>query len=307
MGKQKTLSNTQVYLDTLNINKDILLTEDQTNELVKLAKQGDKQALNSLCKYNYRLVYKVVDKHLALIDNKLELQDLMQVGFMGIIKAVEKYDNTKDTKFTTYSVWWIKQYIIREIQEQLDLIRLPSYLQQNIHVMNKAYINFKQQYQREPHNLLEFSNWLKANKEDYRLNNEWEYEVSYLYKFNKFQNLQKVDTLQRKINTNDKDTTMTLEDSISSDIYNPEKILWLKEVKQIVIKAIKESKLSDRDKNIILDFYGFNKMKEEPNLRILSEKYNLSAERIRQITLKAIEQLKLDPKIQALSEEEWWK
>lgn len=115
--------------EPLIINRDIR----QSNEILcTLVQQGNRQAIQDLCVKNQRLVDKYVSAYLKRYANRLEFEDLEQVGYIGLIKAAQKFDIRQGTSFSTYAVYWIKQAIAREIMDHGYAIRVPVHMMERI-------------------------------------------------------------------------------------------------------------------------------------------------------------------------------
>lgn len=129
------------------IGKIELLTSDEEIELAKRIRNGEKEALERMVKANLRFVVSVAKQY----QNKgLSLPDLINEGNLGLIKAAQKYDETRGFKFISYAVWWIRQAIMQAIAEQARLVRLPMNKLGSIHKINSAFRQLSQEFQREP-------------------------------------------------------------------------------------------------------------------------------------------------------------
>lgn len=108
----------------------------QSNEtLCYLVQQGNQQAKNDICNKNQGLVRKFAIHYEKYCGNGLDIEDLIQVGFMGLLKAAERFDASKECAFSTYAVWWIRQSITREIADSANTIRIPVHMVESV---NKA-------------------------------------------------------------------------------------------------------------------------------------------------------------------------
>src|SRR5574338_1415661 len=129
------------------IGKVDLLTPDQEIELAIRIKKGDKQALESLTKANLRFVVSVAKQ---FQNQGLSLGDLINEGNLGLIKAAQRFDETRGFKFISYAVWWIRQSILQALAEQSRIVRLPLNKIGLTNRINKAFSQLEQQYEREP-------------------------------------------------------------------------------------------------------------------------------------------------------------
>lgn len=148
IAKQIT-SREELSLDKyLNeIGKIELLTPDEEIDLAKKIRNGEKEALERLVKANLRFVVSVAKQ----FQNKgLSLPDLINEGNLGLIKAAQKYDETRGFKFISYAVWWIRQSIMQALANQARLVRLPMNKLDSIHRINSAYHRLFQEFHREP-------------------------------------------------------------------------------------------------------------------------------------------------------------
>lgn len=129
------------------IGKVALITSDEEVELAKRIKKGDKEALEKLIKANLRFVVSVAKQYQ---NQGLSLPDLINEGNLGLIKAAQRYDETRGFKFISYGVWWIRQSILQALAEQSRIVRLPLNKIGSITRINKTFSRLEQEYQREP-------------------------------------------------------------------------------------------------------------------------------------------------------------
>lgn len=130
------------------IGRESLITIDEEVELAQRIKQGDHAALEKLTKANLRFVVSVAKQYQ---NQGLSLPDLINEGNLGLIKAAEKYDETRGFKFISYAVWWIRQSILQAIAEQSRIIRLPLNQIGALNKINKASRKLEQEFERKPH------------------------------------------------------------------------------------------------------------------------------------------------------------
>lgn len=129
------------------IGKEDLLTAEEEVDLAKRIKQGDQIALERLVKANLRFVVSVAKQYQ---NQALSLNDLINEGNLGLVKAAQRFDETKGFKFISYAVWWIRQSIIQALAEQSRLVRLPLNKVGSLTKINKALALLEQEYEREP-------------------------------------------------------------------------------------------------------------------------------------------------------------
>ena len=129
------------------IGKVELITSDEEVELAKRIKNGDKDALEKLIKANLRFVVSVAKQYQ---NQGLSLPDLINEGNLGLIKAAQRYDETRGFKFISYGVWWIRQSILQALAEQARIVRLPLNKIGSITRINKTFSRLEQEFQREP-------------------------------------------------------------------------------------------------------------------------------------------------------------
>lgn len=129
------------------IGKVDLLTPEEEVDLAKRIKQGDQIALEKLTKANLRFVVSVAKQYQ---NQGLSLSDLINEGNLGLIKAAQRFDETRGFKFISYAVWWIRQSILQALAEQSRIVRLPLNKVGSLNKINKAFSELEQQYEREP-------------------------------------------------------------------------------------------------------------------------------------------------------------
>ena len=129
------------------IGKVELITAEEEVELAQRIKAGDQLALEKLTKANLRFVVSVAKQYQ---NQGLTLPDLINEGNLGLIKAAQRFDETRGFKFISYAVWWIRQSILQALAEQSRIVRLPLNKIGSINKINKAYAKLEQSYQRPP-------------------------------------------------------------------------------------------------------------------------------------------------------------
>ncbi|MBQ5678487.1 MAG: sigma-70 family RNA polymerase sigma factor, partial [Rikenellaceae bacterium] len=236
-------------------------------ELAQRIKKGDQEALEKLTKANLRFVVSVAKQYQ---NQGLSLPDLINEGNLGLIKAAEKFDETRGFKFISYAVWWIRQSILQALAEQARIVRLPLNQVGSLNKINKAFARFEQENERAP-SPEELANALELPKE----------KVS--------------DTLRvagRHVSVDapfaDGEDNSLLDVLVNTDSPNADRGLINESLSTEVERAL--STLTDREKDIIKYFFGIGC--QEMTLEEIGEKFGLTRERVRQIKEKAIRRLR---------------
>ena len=129
------------------IGKEDLITVEEEVELAQRIRKGDQRALEKLTRANLRFVVSVAKQYQ---NQGLSLPDLINEGNLGLIKAAEKFDETRGFKFISYAVWWIRQSILQALAEQSRIVRLPLNQVGSLNKINKAFSRFEQEHERRP-------------------------------------------------------------------------------------------------------------------------------------------------------------
>lgn len=246
-----------------------LLSKDEEQYLSSKLAEGDKIARERLIISNLRLVVSVAKKYLNV---GMPIQDLIQEGNIGLIKAVEKFDPSLNIRFSTYATWWIKQSILRALNTTKGVMRYPAYVHDNLSKITKFIRSYKEEHDLAPDiNIISKELEIKESEVEKCLNLLNLSFISFEEPF------QENVTLHNIIA--DKDL---FEDTIFSAFENEELMHLL-------------NKLSSKEKDVII--YRFGLFDSEPlTLEDIGYKLNLTRERIRQIQVSAIEKLKLKAK-----------
>jgi len=250
------------------IGKVELITADEEVELAKRIKQGDKIALEKLTKANLRFVVSVSKQYQ---NQGLSLPDLINEGNMGLIKAAQRFDETRGFKFISYAVWWIRQSILQALAEQSRIVRLPLNKIGSINKINKAYAHLEQELEREP-KPLEIAAYLEIPIE----------EVKESLKNNGRHVSMDAPLLS------DEETNMY--DVLKNDEgITPETELLYDSLRKEIDRAV--STLTPREADVIRLYFGLGGS-HPMTLEEIGEKFDLTRERVRQIKEKAIRRLK---------------
>ena len=249
------------------IGKEELLTVDEEVELAQRIRKGDRKALDRLTKANLRFVVSVAKQYQ---NQGLSLPDLINEGNVGLIKAAEKFDETRGFKFISYAVWWIRQNILQAIAEQSRIVRLPLNQVGSMNKINRMLNKFEQENERRPsiEEIAEETD-IPTDKIDDAMKTTGRH-VSVDAPFSEGEDGGLLDVLVND-NTPMADQQLVLE-SLKAEI-----------------NSVLQS-LSERERNIIEAFYGINR--PEMTLDEIGTKYGLTRERVRQIKEKAIRRLR---------------
>ena len=249
------------------IGKEDLITVEEEVELAQRIKKGDQEALEKLTKANLRFVVSVAKQYQ---NQGLSLPDLINEGNLGLIKAAEKFDETRGFKFISYAVWWIRQSILQALAEQSRIVRLPLNQVGSLNKINKALARFEQENERTP-SPEELAVVLDIPKE----------KVS--------------DTLRvsgRHVSVDapfaDGEDNNLLDVLVNADSPNADRGLINESLSTEVDRAL--ATLTERERDIIKYFFGIGC--SEMTLEEIGEKFDLTRERVRQIKEKAIRKLR---------------
>ncbi|MBO6187357.1 MAG: RNA polymerase sigma factor RpoD/SigA [Prevotella sp.] len=249
------------------IGKEELLTADEEVELAQRIRKGDRKALERLTKANLRFVVSVAKQYQ---NQGLSLPDLINEGNVGLIKAAERYDETRGFKFISYAVWWIRQSILQALAEQSRLVRVPLNQMGSMNKINRMLNKFEQENERRP-SVEEISEQIDLPED-------------------------KVDEAMmasgRQISVDapfvDGEDNSLLDVLVNDNSPMADKQLVAESLRSEIANALKM--LNERERNIIMSFYGIGC--PEMTLEEIGNKYGLTRERVRQIKEKAIRRLR---------------
>ena len=251
------------------IGKVDLITPEEEVKLARLIKQGDQKALGRLTKANLRFVVSVAKQYQ---NQGLSLPDLINEGNLGLIKAAQRFDETRGFKFISYAVWWIRQSILQALAEQSRIVRLPLNKVGLTNRIQKAYSQLEQEFEREP-SAEELATMLEIDIE----------EVSA--------------TLGISARHVSVDTPLAEgEDNTLLDVLeNPNAVKTdneLDHTESLKVEIERSLKtLTERQKEVICYFFGIG-VDHPMSLEDIGEKFSLTRERVRQIKDKAITKLR---------------
>ncbi len=258
------------------IGKVDLLTPDEEVELAKRIREGDQMALEKLTKANLRFVVSVAKQYQ---NQGLSLGDLINEGNLGLIKAAQRFDETRGFKFISYAVWWIRQSILQALAEQSRIVRLPLNRVGSLNKISKTFSELEQKYEREP-SPDELADVLDVTTAEV------------------------VDTLKisgRHVSM-DAPFVQGEENSLLDVLENdgeetPDNELMNDSLRKEVQRAL--STLTQREADVISLYFGLNG-EHSMTLEEIGEKFNLTRERVRQIKEKAIRRLRHTSRSKAL-------
>jgi len=257
------------YLQEIG-HEDLISVEEEV-ELAQRIKKGDHIALEKLTKANLRFVVSVAKQYQ---NQGLSLPDLINEGNLGLIKAAEKFDETRGFKFISYAVWWIRQSILQAIAEQSRIVRLPLNQVGSVNKINRMLNKFEQENERYP-SIEEIADKIDLPEDKIadamKVNGR---HVSVDAPFIDGEDNSLLDVLQNN------DATMADNELVQESLRDE------------ISRALKT--LNDRERSIVEAFFGINQ--SEMTLEEIGDKYGLTRERVRQIKEKAIRRLRHNTK-----------
>ena len=249
------------------IGREELLSTDEEVELAQRIRKGDRKALDRLTKANLRFVVSVAKQYQ---NQGLSLPDLINEGNLGLIKAAEKFDETRGFKFISYAVWWIRQSILQAIAEQSRIVRLPLNQVSSVNKINQMLNKFEQENERRP-SVDEISEQTDLPEE-------------------KVDEAMMVNTRHVSVDAPfvEGEENSLLDVLINADAPMADRELVIESLRSEIADVLKT--LNERECRVIKAFYGIG----EPELTLeeIGNKYGLTRERVRQIKEKAIRRLR---------------
>ncbi|KPM49593.1 sigma-70 family RNA polymerase sigma factor [Jiulongibacter sediminis] len=258
------------------IGKVDLLTPDEEVTLAQKIREGDQLSLERLTKANLRFVVSVAKQYQ---NQGLSLGDLINEGNLGLIKAAQRFDETRGFKFISYAVWWIRQSILQALAEQSRIVRLPLNRVGSLNKISKKFSELEQQFEREP-SPEELAEVLEITSNEV------------------------VDTMKisgRHVSVDApfvQGEENSLLDVLENDLEEkPDQELMNDSLRREVLRAL--STLTQREAEVIMYYFGLNG-EQAMTLEEIGEKFNLTRERVRQIKEKAIRRLRQTSRSKAL-------
>lgn len=247
-----------------------LITAEEEVELARRIKAGDQAALEKLTKANLRFVVSVSKQYQ---NQGLSLPDLINEGNLGLIKAGQRFDETRGFKFISYAVWWIRQSILQALAEQSRIVRLPLNKIGSINKINKTYSHLEQEFEREP-TADEIATMLEITEDD----------VKEAMKING-----RHVSMDAPLVAGEDDANSMYDVMVSEDSPTPDNGLIHESLRREIERAL--TTLTAREADVVRLYFGLGG--EHPKtLEEIGEKFDLTRERVRQIKEKAIRRLK---------------
>jgi RNA polymerase primary sigma factor len=254
----------------LEISKVDLITADQEVELALKIKAGDLRAQEQLVKANLRFVVSVAKQ---FQNQGLTLGDLINEGNIGLIKAAQRFDETRGFKFISYAVWWVRQGIMQAIADQSRVVRLPLNRVSELTKIGKAYRNLEQEFERRP-TTEELSQFLEKSSD----------EVAFSLQISGRQI-----SMDAPLKAGDENKNSLMDVLSNKDEPSPDKELLSQSLKNDIANALRF--LTEREANVIKLSFGID-ADNSATLEEIGERFNLTRERIRQIKEKALIKLR---------------
>lgn len=252
-----------------DIGKEELITADEEVELAQRIKQGDQLALEKLTRANLRFVVSVAKQYQ---NQGLTLPDLINEGNLGLIKAAQKFDETRGFKFISYAVWWIRQSILSALAEQARIVRLPLNQVGSLNKINKAFSRLEQELERAP-SAEEIGEALEVP--EYKIKESMRVAGRHV-------------SMDAPLSASDDGGTL-LDVMQNFDSPKADKNLMNESLQREIERSL--STLTDKEREIVRLFFGIG-MNHGMTLEEIGSKFNLTRERVRQIKEKAIRRLR---------------
>ncbi len=252
------------------IGKVDLITADEEVELARRIRAGDQSALEKLTKANLRFVVSVSKQYQ---NQGLSLPDLINEGNLGLIKAGQRFDETRGFKFISYAVWWIRQSILQALAEQSRIVRLPLNKIGSINKINKTFSKLEQEYEREP-SPAEIAVMLEITEQEVK---------------ESMKNTGRHVSMDAPLTSGDDNAGSMYDVLQADDSPSPENGLLNESLRREIERALHT--LTSREADVVRLYFGLSG-EHAMTLEEIGEKFDLTRERVRQIKEKAIRRLK---------------
>ena len=247
-----------------------LITAEEEVELARRIKKGDQVALEKLTKANLRFVVSVSKQYQ---NQGLSLPDLINEGNLGLIKAAQRFDETRGFKFISYAVWWIRQSILQALAEQSRIVRLPLNKIGSINKINKAFARLEQEFERPP-TAAELAETLDMTLDEVKQS---------------MKNAGRHVSMDAPLKDGDESSSKMYDVMRTGDTPSPDTELMTESLRKEIERSLRT--LTPREGDVIRLYFGLNG--EHPmTLEEIGERFDLTRERVRQIKEKAIRRLK---------------
>ena len=247
-----------------------LITAEEEVELARKIKAGDQVALEKLTKANLRFVVSVSKQYQ---NQGLSLPDLINEGNLGLIKAAQRFDETRGFKFISYAVWWIRQSILQALAEQSRIVRLPLNKIGSINKINKAFARLEQEFERPP-TAVELAESLDMTLDEVKQS---------------LKNAGRHVSMDAPLKEGDESSSTMYDVLRLGDSPSPDDDLMTESLRKEIERSLRT--LTPREADVIRLYFGLNG--EHPmTLEEIGERFDLTRERVRQIKEKAIRRLK---------------
>jgi RNA polymerase primary sigma factor len=259
------------------IGKVELVSPEDEVKLARLIKQGDQKALDRLTKGNLRFVVSVAKQYQ---NQGLSLPDLINEGNLGLIKAAQRFDETRGFKFISYAVWWIRQSILQSLAEQARIVRLPLNKVGLTNRIQKTYSQLEQQFEREP-STEEVAEALEMDIEEVAAS----MGISSRHV-----------SMDSPMSDGEENTLLDVMENPNAEKADGD-LMYRESLKTEIERSL--TTLTERQKEVICFFFGIG-VDHPMSLEDIGEKFSLTRERVRQIKDKAITKLKTNTRCQVL-------
>ena len=279
--KQLTISKQITNRESISFDKYLaeiaklpMITAEQEVELAKKIREGDDEALKKLVSANLRFVVSVAKQYQNM---GLKLDDLINEGNYGLVRAAQKFDEKRGFKFISYAVWWIRQSILSAIVEQSRLVRLPLNKIADIKKITNAGVKLEQVHNREP-TTDEIAEYLQMKASD----------IEDIMNFAKWHI-----SLDTPFSSDEEGSLIDVIEDVTA--LNPSEKLIGQSLSIEITRLL--ASLNDREKEVIKLFYGLSGQRAH-SLEEIAEKLALSRERIRQLRDQSLKKLNQSTKVQ---------